>query len=88
MSDTSVSSWIEKEFTVAVAPGSIMANFLSSNNRNADPIPAPQTSQGSDIDHVINTDGSADISFEWTWGGDESTIDGFEVVWSSHATAT
>lgn len=79
-SATSISPWVEKQFTVAVLPGSIMANFLSSNDRNATPIPAPTTTVDIDVDHVINKDGSADISFEWGWSGDEATIDGFEVM--------
>lgn len=43
---------------------------------------------GTAIDHTINADGSADISFEWSWAGTESSIDGFEViVYSSSSSA-
>lgn len=35
---------------------------------------------GMAIDHVENNDGSSDISFEWDWFGDQSTIDGFEII--------
>jgi hypothetical protein len=30
-------------------------------------------------DHTLNSDGSANVSFEWLWDGDEATIDGFQV---------
>lgn len=76
---TSVSPWVEAEVSIAAIPGSIMSNFLSSNNRNASAIPAPVTRDEIDVDHVINNDGSADVSFEWEWAGDEASIDGFEV---------
>lgn len=40
---------------------------------------------GLTIDHSLNTDGSADISFEWIWAGNENDIDGFEII---HVTET
>jgi hypothetical protein len=59
------------------------------NNRNSDPIPAPTiVTNGNAVDHVINTDSSANISFEWSWGGDEATIDGFQVYWYASASAS
>lgn len=55
-------------------------NFNSSNDQNSTPITAPTIlADGTAVDHVINTDSSADISFEWTWGGNEADIDGFLV---------
>ena len=52
------------------------------NNRNDTAITAPTISgSGTAVDHVINTDGSANISFEWSWSGDEAVIDGFQVYW-------
>lgn len=51
------------------------------NDMNGDPISAPTiASDGTAVDHSLRTDGSADISFEWAWGGTESDIDGFEVM--------
>lgn len=79
-SENSYSPWVEAEASVAVVPGSIMANFLSSNNRNGTPIASPVTRADIDVDHVINKDGSADISFEWEWAGENASIDGFEVM--------
>jgi hypothetical protein len=35
---------------------------------------------GTAIDHVLNADGSADISFEWSWAGTNADIDGLEVI--------
>lgn len=56
-------------------------NFNTRNDRLATPVPAPFVPiDGSSVDHVLNADGSADVSFEWIWTGDESTIDGFEVL--------
>jgi phage minor structural protein len=62
-------------------------NFNDRNDRNST-IPANPTiaTDGSAIDHTINTDGSADISFEWSYNGsgDAYDIDGFIVyVYSS-----
>jgi hypothetical protein len=51
------------------------------NDMNGDPIAAPTIlTNGTAVDHSLRTDGSADISFEWLWGGTESDIDGFEVM--------
>jgi hypothetical protein len=38
------------------------------------------TSDGTAVDHTLNPDGSANVSFEWVWSGTESTIDGFEII--------
>jgi hypothetical protein len=55
-------------------------NFNKRNDRNATTPANPSiATDGSAIDHVLNTDGSTDISFEWlfTATGDASDIDGF-----------
>ena len=67
-----------------------LTNFNSRNDRistvPADPVVA---SDGTAIDHVINTDGSCDISFEWTYDGlgDSYNIDGF-ILYSRSSTST
>lgn len=62
--------------TVATAAG----NFNSRNDRIATAVAAPTVpGDGSCVDHTINTDGSADISFEWIWSGFEADIDGFQI---------
>jgi sulfur carrier protein ThiS len=76
-SSTSTSVWVEDEFIVVVAPGSLMANWTSSNDRNGNPIAAPTLPATNAVEHTLNRDGSANISFEWEWSGDEATIDGF-----------
>jgi len=55
-------------------------NFNARNDRNSAAVvnPAVANAVGT-IDHTVNADGSADISFEWTWAGTESDIDGFIV---------
>ena len=67
----------------AQSPGSIdsaTVNFNGRNDRDDSAITAPAiATDGTAIDHTLNTDGSADISFEWSWGGTESDIDGFVV---------
>lgn len=56
-------------------------NFDARNDRIATAVVAPTiASDGTAIDHALNTDGSADISFEWSWGGTEAQIDGFQVM--------
>ncbi len=52
---------------VAVVVG-VVQDFNTSNNRNATPINAPLVyNTGSAVDHVLHSDGSADISLEWVW---------------------
>lgn len=70
--------------TVATA----VVDFNASNNRNATAITAPTIpADGTAVDHTSNTDGSADISFEWAWSGTEADIDGF-MVYVRQATST
>lgn len=78
-STTSTSIWVSGDFLVAVAPGSLMENWNSRNDRNGDPIPAPSLPSVGAVEHTLNSDGSANVSFEWLWGGDEAFIDGFKV---------
>lgn len=79
-SQTSTSVWVEAAFTVAVAPGSLMENWNSSNDRNGTPVTTPTLPATDVVEHTLNQDGSANISFEWLWAGDEATIDGFEIT--------
>jgi hypothetical protein len=77
---SSTSLWVEDDFTVVVTPGSLMENWLSSNDRNGDPILAPTLPETGAVEHTLNADGSANVSMEWLWDGDEATIDGFEIT--------
>lgn len=53
---------------------------INSNNVNGDPVLSPTfLSDGTAVDHVLNTDGSATVSLEWDWPGNEADIDGFVV---------
>jgi len=68
--------------TQAATVTTAVTNFNSRNDRKtavpANPVIA---GDGTAIDHTINTDGSADISFEWSFSGsgDAYDIDGFLV---------
>lgn len=62
----------------ASAVATATVNFNSRNDRNSASVTAPTiASDGTAVDHTINADASADISFEWSWGGTNSDIDGF-----------
>lgn len=62
----------------ADAIASAVTDFNAGNNRNASAIAAPTLSTtGAAVDHTLQTDGSADVSFEWVWGGNNADIDGF-----------
>lgn len=64
---------------VAAITGAV-TNFNNSNDRNSAAIAAPTIStNGTAVDHALQTNGSADISFEWAWSGNEGDIDGFQV---------
>lgn len=64
-------------------------NFNTRNDRNATAVVAPVVANATGtIDHTQNTDGSVDISFEWTWGGAEADIDGFIVYVHDNGTTT
>lgn len=56
-------------------------DFYASNNQNKGAVLAPFfNTDGTDIDHTLNTDGSADLSMEFNYSAPESDIDGFEVA--------
>lgn len=64
-----------------------ITNFNSRNDRDGSAITNPTiATNGSAVDHVISDDSSADISFEWSWSGDENDIDGF-VVYARQSTS-
>lgn len=69
----------------ATTVASVAVNFNARNDRNGAAIIAPTVlTDGTAVDHTINTDGSADISFEWVWSGTNADIDGFAIyVYSS-----
>lgn len=53
-------------------------NFNGRNDRTATAVVTPTiASDGTAVDHAIASDSTANISFEWAWGGTESDIDGF-----------
>lgn len=59
----------------------VAADFNASNNRNGAAIAAPTiATDGTAIDHTLQKNGSADISFEWSWGGVNGDIDGFLIT--------
>lgn len=63
-------------------------NFNARNDRNAAAIAAPTiASDGTAITHTINTDGSANLAFKWSWGGSNDDIDGFRIVYRSAMTS-
>jgi len=58
-----------------------LVNFNGRNDRIATAVPAPTiATDGSAVDHTINVNASADVSFEWAWAGSEPDIDGFQVL--------
>lgn len=68
---------------------SAVTNFNSGNDRNSAAISAPVIAgDATALDHTLQTDGSADISFEWAWGGGEASIDGFQVYVYQSSTAS
>lgn len=66
-----------------------ITNFNDRNDRDGSAVAAPTiTSDGQAIDHTLNDDGSADISFEWSWAGVDSSIDGFEIMQRSSTSSS
>ena len=84
ISTSSSSVWVETTFAVASLPGSLInnLNFTAGNDRNGDPISAPTLPLVGAVEHTLNTDGSANISLEWLWDGEEGDIDGFRITMS------
>lgn len=74
------SEWVQTTFSVVIVPGSLLANWNAANDRNGEPIAAPTLPSTGSVEHTLNTDGTANVSFEWLWGGDTTTIDGFIVT--------
>lgn len=70
--------------TIATATG----NFNNRGERNSATVTDPTVAgDGTAIDHVLQFNSSVDVSFEWSWGGTEADIDGFEVMsYSSNST--
>lgn len=56
-----------------------VSNFNLSNDRKNTAVVVPTIPVTLAVEHVIQTDGSADISFDWLWAGSEGDIDGFIV---------
>lgn len=64
-----------------------IVDFNAANNRNGSAVVAPTiATNGTAIDHVLNANGSIDMSVEWSWSGDEGDIDGFGVY--AHASTS
>lgn len=62
----------------ATVLATMATDYNAGNNRNGAAVLAPtMASDGTAVDHVINTDGSVDLSIEWAWVGDVADIDGF-----------
>ena len=54
----------------ADAVASSIKDFNSANNRNGTAVVAPVINQsGTSVDHTLQSNGSADVSFEWIWPG-------------------
>ena len=87
---TSANTAADTVLVNGVAAGTISAaqiNFDGRNDRSATAITVPTIAgDGTAIDHVVNTDSTVDISFEWLWGGTEADIDGFIVYLRSSKT--
>lgn len=66
-----------------------VTNFNSNNDRDNTAVTDPTVAgDGTAIDHTIQTNGSANISFEWSFSGSENDIDGFIVYVRAGASAT
>lgn len=87
---------IDREQVSTRAPGAdvtatsaVGINFNARNDRNGAAVTAPAiATDGTAVDHTLATDGSSDISFEWSWGGTEADIDGFIVYVYRSASAS
>jgi hypothetical protein len=67
----------------------VATNFNSRNDRDASAVTNPTiASDGTAVDDTTNTDGSSNISLEWSWGGDESDIDGFVIYFRESSSAS
>ena len=53
---------------LAVAVAAATVNFNNRNDRNGAAVVAPTiAADGTAVDHTANTDGTVNISFEWSW---------------------
>lgn len=69
------------DYLLSQTVGQSVVNFEARNDRISTPVLVPTIAvDGTAIDHTLNVNGSADISFEWAWAGVEAQIDGFEVI--------
>jgi predicted phage tail protein len=59
-----ISDWVTQTFAVT-APVVVAPTFLT---------------DGSAMDHDLNTDGSCNLNIEWQWAGAEDDVDGFQVI--------
>ena len=65
----------------------LVIDFNTSNNADYSPITAPVIlDNGTAIDHIINEDSSASVTFEWEWSGNEYSIDGFAIIFRGSTT--
>lgn len=80
VSTDSTSVWVNTSFAISVLPGSLLSNYNGGNDRNGDPITSPTLPATGSVEHIVNTDGSATVSLEWLWSGDEGDIDGFRIT--------
>lgn len=61
-------------------------NFNGRNDRSILAVVDPTIATNGDaVDHIPNTDGSVDMTFEWSWLGSNNDIDGF-IVYSRAST--
>jgi phage minor structural protein len=68
---------------------STITNFDLRNDRDGSAIVDPVVeNDGSAVDHTVNTDSTTNISFEWTWAGNEADIDGWIVYVRQSSSAT
>jgi hypothetical protein len=59
-----VSDWVTQAFSV-VTPTLVAPTFLT---------------DGTAVDHDLNTDSSCNLNVEWQWSGSEDEIDGFQII--------
>lgn len=72
-------------YTIAKFEG----DFDARTNRDSTAVVDPTiASDGTAIDHTITPTGDANISFEWSWGGTESDIDGFIIYARSNTSSS
>jgi hypothetical protein len=69
--------------------GDVVTNFNGRNDRSGISITLPTiATDGTAVDHIIATDSSAAISFEWAWAGNNADIDGWIIYVHQLATSS